>query len=428
MSGKDARVTLAPSRAVVPGPATVTIAVHGLGYIGLPTSLAFAHAGLNVIGVDVNQETIAQLQSGRVHLFEEGLDAYYSEALGTGRFSATDRAPRADVHLIAVPTPVGEGSLADLSYVEAASRSIGAVIEKGDLVVLESTVPPRTTEDVVGAAIKDVSGLEHGTDYDLAHCPERVIPGRILIELFENDRIIGGTTPKAAKRAADLYQSFVKGRIFETDATTAEAVKLMENTFRDVNIALANEMRAVCERIGADPAEAIRLANRHPRVNIHQPGIGVGGHCIPVDPWFLAQAAPDLARLIRQAREINDERPRQVADDLLRHLRETGARTVTVLGIAYKPDVDDFRESPAVSIVELLAAEFEGEIRVVEPYSEQLPDSLNGNGRVRLASLSEALEGADLVACLVGHRAFAEPDVRAACTARGAVDYAGLWD
>ncbi len=398
-----------------------------MGYIGLPTSLAFVYAGLNVIGVDVNLETIAQLRSGRVHLCEEGLEAYYTAALDTGRFSATDQVPKADIHLIAVPTPVGAGAQADLSYVIAASRSIGSVLEKGDMVVLESTVPPLTTVDVVAAQIEDVSGLRHGVDYDLAHCPERVIPGRILIELFENDRIIGGTTAKAAARAADLYRAFVKGRIFETDATTAEAVKLMENTFRDVNIALANEMKAVCLRIGADPVEAIRLANRHPRVNIHQPGIGVGGHCIPVDPWFLVQSAPDLALLIRTAREINDRRPHEVARDLLARLRVTGAKSLAVLGLAYKPDVDDLRESPALTVVELVAAGFEGDVRVVEPFAQELPPPLNERTRVRLMPLADALQGVDVVACLVGHRVFAEPDARAACEARGAVDYAGLW-
>lgn len=427
MTGKDARVSIESGRALVQESVTETVAVHGLGYIGLPTSLAFAQAGLNVVGVDVNLETIALLQAGQVHLFEDGLDAYYADALTTGRFRATDTAPQADVHLIAVPTPVDASARADLSYVEAASGSIAKVLQRGDLVVLESTVPPRTTVEVVGATIQRISGLRHGVDYDLAHCPERVIPGRILIELFENDRIIGGTTAKAAARAAELYRSFVRGAIFETDATTAEAVKLMENTFRDVNIALANEMRAVCERIGADPVEAIRLANRHPRVNIHQPGIGVGGHCIPVDPWFLVQSAPDLAVLIRTAREINDRRPATVAEDLLERLRTAGARSVALLGLAYKPDVDDFRESPAVSIAERVAAGFEGDIRIVEPFASALPPSLEGCAHARLVSLAEALAGVDGVACLVGHSAFAEQDAKIACASLGAVDYAGLW-
>ena len=219
----------------------------------------------------------------------------------------------------------------------------------------------------------------------------------------------------------------MRGGIFETDATTAEAVKLMENTFRDVNIALANEMRSVCERIGADPEEAIRLANRHPRVNIHQPGIGVGGHCIPVDPWFLVQSAPDLAVLIRTAREINDRRPAAVADDLLGKLKASGARTVALLGLAYKPDVDDFRESPAVSIASRVAEGFDGEVRIVEPFASALPSPLDQRSNTRLMSLADALEGVDVVACLVGHRAFAEPEARGACESRGAVDFAGLW-
>lgn len=416
-----------PGQAVVRAVVPRTIAVYGLGYIGLPTSLAFAHAGHRVAGVDVNESTVAALNEGRVHIYEEGLDEYYREARETGRFSASLEPTPAEVHLIAVPTPVGADRRADLSFVEAASRTIGTVLKKGDLVVLESTVPPRTCLDVVAPAIQAVCGLVHGTDYDLAHCPERVIPGRILIELFKNDRIVGGTSPEAAARAAELYRDFVTGEIFETDTTTAEAVKLMENTFRDVNIALANELKSICLAIGADPADAIRLANRHPRVKIHQPGIGVGGHCIPVDPWFLAQAAPDLARLIVTARGVNDARPLEVAADLLRRTAERQASTLCLLGLAYKPDVDDFRESPAVQIVATLAKAHPGPILVVEPYADVLPEELSGYSNVRLVPLEEALAKADLVAGLVAHRRFMESDVAALRTAGGALDYAGLW-
>lgn len=414
-------------RAVVQSRVSRAIAVYGLGYIGLPTSLAFAQAGHRVAGIDVNEQTVAALNEGRVHIYEDGLDGYYHEARATGRFSASLEPTPAEIHLIAVPTPVSADRRADLSYVEAASRSIGGVLEKGNLVVLESTVPPRTCLDVVAPAIHSVCGLVHGEDYDLAHCPERVIPGRILIELFENDRIVGGTTPKAASRAAELYRDFVRGEIFETDTTTAEAVKLMENTFRDVNIALANELKAICISIGADPVDAIRLANRHPRVDIHQPGIGVGGHCIPVDPWFLAQAAPDLARLIVTARGVNDARPLEVAARLLRHTAERQAGALCLLGLAYKPDVDDFRESPAVQIAATIAQAHPGQVLVVEPYTQALPDELSGYSNVQLVSLEEGLAKADLVAGLVAHRCFRESEVASRCAQMKALDYAGLW-
>lgn len=421
------QLNIETGQAVVRSPASKTIAVYGLGYIGLPTSLAFAHAGHRVAGVEVNEATVEALNEGRVHIYEEGLDEYYREARETGRFSASLQPTPAEVHLIAVPTPVGADRRADLSYVEAASRTIGSVLKKGDLVVLESTVPPRTCLDVVAPAIQAVCGLVHGEDYDLAHCPERVIPGLILIELFKNDRIVGGTTPAAAARAAELYRDFVTGEIFQTDTTTAEAVKLMENTFRDVNIALANELKSICLSIGADPADAIRLANRHPRVNIHSPGIGVGGHCIPVDPWFLAQAAPDLARLIVTARGVNDARPLEVAAQLLRHTAKRQAGTLCLLGLAYKPDVDDFRESPAVQIVATIAQAHPGKVLVVEPYTQELPEELSGYSNVQLVPLEEGLAQADLVAGLVAHRDFKEAGVANRCAEKGALDYAGLW-
>lgn len=383
----------------------LSILVVGLGYIGLPTSLAFVNAGYRVTGVDVNPEVVAALNAGQIHIQEEGLQKMYDTAFASGRFIATLEPRAAGVHLIAVPTPIKPDKTADLSYVEAASHTIAKVIRKGDMVILESTVPPGTCERVIAPIVQAATGLEHGKDYDLVHCPERVIPGSILREITENDRIIGGTTPQAAERAKALYSSFVRGEMIVTTAATAEITKLMENTYRDVNIALANEFRKVCQTLGIDVLEAIRYANHHPRVNIHQPGIGVGGHCIPVDPWFIAEIAPDLTPLIQTARRVNDGMPRITAQEIVAELRQKGldpsSAKVALLGLTYKADVDDFRESPALEVVNELR-ELGCHVKVHDPY---LTPSVRLPHDVEAVSLAVA-KACDFVRVLVPHRQY----------------------
>jgi UDP-N-acetyl-D-mannosaminuronic acid dehydrogenase len=382
-----------------------TVQIIGLGYIGLPTAAVMAHAGIHVHGVDISQRAVDAINAGQIHIHEDGLLEVVKSAVEAGLLQASTTPSHANVHIIAVPTPINPDKSPDLSYVESASRSIATVLRRGDLVILESTVPPRTCLDVVGPILKELTGLSHETDYDLVHCPERVIPGRILHELVHNDRIIGGTTLRATQRAKQLYVSFVQGELLETDATTAETCKLMENTFRDVNIALANEFAAISERIGINVQEAIKMANHHPRVNIHQPGIGVGGHCIPVDPWFIIHSAPDVSPLLRQARQINDAKPHQVAARLLEATRKWGG-PLALLGLAYKPNVDDFRESPAMEVALEVARAHQEQVLIVEPFASSLPLELAGFTHLKLVSLEEALEQAKIAAVLVEHSAF----------------------
>ena len=382
---------------------TTTLSVYGLGYIGLPTSLEFAHAGYRVVGVDVNQRAVDMLNAGEVHIFEEGLAEWYTEVRSAGLFSATTEPVPADVFFIAVPTPIKTDKTAEMAYVESATRSIAKVLQPGNHVILVSTSPPRTCLDLIAPILKEATGLNHETDYDLVHCPERVIPGAILKEFKENDRIVGGTTDRATQRAYELYATVVdKSKLHRTDSVTAEMCKLMENTFRDVNIALANEMAKVCERMGIDPRGAMRLANLHPRVNYLAPGIGVGGHCIPIDPWFIIEKAPDITPLMKAARSINDQRPHEVVEKIL---DEAAVGEIAILGLAFKPNVDDLRESPAVEIAELVAQHDDAEILICEPFIHELPVELAPYTNVRLVSLEEAVKAPTIVA-LVAHDAF----------------------
>jgi UDP-N-acetyl-D-mannosaminuronic acid dehydrogenase len=328
------------------------VCVVGLGYIGLPTAALLADAGFDVVGVDVRVEVVDALNKGTVCIEEPGLSELVLSAIDSGRLVARTAPEAADVFLITVQTPLVDGH-SDLSFVESATADIVGVLARGNLVVLESTVPPRTSTDVV-APILERSGLAAGTDFDLAHCPERVLPGHILRELVENDRVIGGLTQASAQRAVDFYAVFVRGDLHRTDLSTAELVKVAENTFRDVNIAFANELSRICDRLGIDAWEAIELANHHPRVHIHSPGPGVGGHCLPLDPWFIVEKAPELAPLIQQSRRINDTQPEFVADLVARMLGETTRAKVALLGIAYKANVDDSRESPGRRLAEVL--------------------------------------------------------------------------
>lgn len=400
------------------------ICVLGLGYIGLPTASTFATSGLKVIGVDVNQKVVHSLQNGEVHIYEPGLRTLVQAAIQSGNLLISDHPEEADAFIIAVPTPFYDEKKADLTYVKSAAESIVPFLRKGNLIVLESTSPPRTTMDII-IPILEKSGLKAGEELHVAYSPERVLPGQILRELIENARVIGGIDEPSAQIGKSLYQTFVKGEIITTTATTAEMVKLMENTYRDVNIAIANEFARLADRFGVDVWEAIEIANLHPRVNILRPGPGVGGHCISVDPWFLVEAAPDITPLIHTARLVNDSQPDHVVDLVERILGNLENRNVTVLGLAYKPDVDDLRESPAIEVAHKLA---DKQVNVIafEPYK---PDYFVPG--VQMAhSLEEAVLDAEIIVLLVNHSEFRNltPDKLAAISqARIIMDTVGAW-
>jgi UDP-N-acetyl-D-mannosaminuronic acid dehydrogenase len=374
-----------------------SVCVIGLGYIGLPTASFLATKGYDVLGVDIAPEVVARIGRAEIHIEEPDLDILVKSAVQSGRLkTATEPAP-ADIFIIAVPTPMDADKRADLDAVEAAVRAIAPHVRPGNLVILESTSPVGATERLVAG------GLEaQGVAVDkvlVAHCPERVLPGRILIELVQNDRVVGGLNEASTAAAAEFYREFVRGEVIETTAAVAEMTKLAENTFRDVNIALANELSMICDRLGIDVFELIRLANHHPRVRILQPGPGVGGHCIAVDPWFVVQSAPEEARLIRTAREVNDSKPEWV----LAKVREKAARfkrpAIACLGLAFKADVDDLRESPALHIVRRLRDADVGQLLVCEPNLERCEE-------FPLVGVREAVRAADIVLLLVDHREF----------------------
>lgn len=376
------------------------ICIIGLGYIGLPTASTFATHGIRVTGVDNNPEVINSLKQGTVHIYEPGLTEVVAEAVGSGNLDVSSEVVEADAFIIAVPTPFYGDKKADLSYVKSAATAILPVLREGNLVVLESTSPPMTTENVV-RPILEMSGLKAGVDFELAYSPERVLPGRIMTELIENSRVIGGITRKSAEAGRDLYGTFVKGDILLTDATTSEMVKLMENTYRDVNIAIANEFSRLADRFGVNVWEAIQIANRHPRVEILNPGPGVGGHCISVDPWFFVEAAPDLTPLIHTARNVNDSQPEFVLRIIERILTSVKGKHITLLGLAFKANVDDLRESPAIEVAHLLV-KAGAIVTAFEPYK---PDyKVSG---VKMAdSLDEAVRDAEMIVLLVGHDQF----------------------
>ena len=386
------------------------ICVIGLGYIGLPTASTFAANGINVLGVDINSHIIETLNKGEIHIHEPGLLDEVKKAIRSGKFRVAIKPEEADAFIIAVPTPFQENKfgeyngmtykLADMRAVISAAESIVPFLRKGNLVVLESTSPPRTTVDLVTPLLAR-SGLEAGRDFHLAYSPERVLPGQIMRELIENARVIGGVTPESAQAGHDLYATFVKGQIIKTDATTAEMVKLMENTYRDVNIAIANEFSRLADKFGVDVWEAISLANLHPRVKILSPGPGVGGHCISVDPWFFVEAAPELTPLIYHSRQVNDAQPHFVVDTVKRGVGSLTGKKIAVLGLAYKPDVDDLRESPANEVVHLL--QLEGAlVKAWEPFK---PDA-NLPGIDMASSLEDAIIDADAVILMVKHTEF----------------------
>jgi UDP-N-acetyl-D-mannosaminuronic acid dehydrogenase len=410
------------------------ICVLGLGYIGLPTASTFATHGLTVTGVDVNPRVVETLRNGHIHIHEPGLRTIVEAALKSGNLTVSPVPEEADAFLIAVPTPFYEDQyseyegrkykLADMRAVTSAAEAIVPCLRKGNLVVLESTSPPRTTLDLV-APILERSGLKAGTDFFLCYSPERVLPGQILRELIENARVIGGVTPESARAGRDLYAIFVKGDIIETDATTAEMVKLMENTTRDVNIAIANEFSRLAEKFGVDVWEAISLANLHPRINILSPGPGVGGHCISVDPWFFVETAPELTPLIYHARLVNDGQPHFVIQKVKQAIGELKDRNIAVLGLAYKPDVDDLRESPAAEVVHLLRKEG-AQVRVWEPFK---PDT-DMKDIHTTATIDTALAEADAILLLVRHTEFLKLDpaeIASRTRARVIVDCVNAW-
>ena len=410
------------------------ICVLGLGYIGLPTASTFATHGIQVIGVDVNQHVLDTLKNGGIHIHEPGLRTVVEAAIKSGKLTVSGQPEEADAFLIAVPTPfyldkTGEYEgepyrLADMRAVTSAAEAIVPYLQKGNLVILESTSPPRTTVDLV-KPILERSGLQAGSDFHLAYSPERVLPGQILRELIDNARVIGGVTRDSARAGAELYSIFVKGQIIQTDATTAEMVKLMENTTRDVNIAIANEFARLADRFGVDVWEAISLANLHPRINILSPGPGVGGHCISVDPWFFVETAPDLTPLIYTARKVNDEQPHYVMSLVQKALGSLKGKRIALLGLAYKPDVDDLRESPAAEVARLLL-DARADLHAFEPFKpEGLP------GIPMCPTLEETIQDTEAILLLVRHTQFREmePSAIAALTpARVIVDTVNAWD
>lgn len=408
------------------------VAVIGLGYIGLPTAAVLASNGISVIGVDVKPASVEAINRGEVPFVEPDLATQVAGAVSQGMLKATTDTPPAEAFIVAVPTPFNADKTADLSYIEAAARSLAPQLMGGELVILESTSPPGATQHLADYLVQLRPDLSLDPESSkpvihVAHCPERVLPGRVMIELVTNDRIVGGLTRIAAEMARDLYSVFCQGEMHITDAKTAEMAKLVENSYRDVNIAFANELSIISDKIGIDVWELIELANHHPRVNILQPGPGVGGHCIAVDPWFIVAAAPEESKVIRQARETNDGKPGWVIDRVAELVKGNPSATVAALGLAFKANIDDLRESPAVAIVQNLSAKVSGaNILVAEPHVDELPGALKELRNVTLVATEEAISKADVVLLLVDHDAFKVVD-RGLLEGKQVVDTRGIW-
>lgn len=389
-----------------------TLAVIGLGYVGLPTAAIFAGRGLDVVGVDTNADVVDMINRGEVHIVEPDLDKLVQDTVAAGKLRAAAAPEPADAFIIAVPTPFTDGDhKPDLGYLMAAAESLGPVLKAGDLIVVESTVPVGTTEAVSKKLAELCPELtfphDNPTDADIriAHSPERVLPGHVIAELTKNDRVIGGLSERCGDRAAALYGLAVEGECLLTTAATAELVKLSENAYRDVNIAFANELSVICDKLGIDPWNAVRLANHHPRVNILQPGPGVGGHCIAVDPWFIVDSAPDDSALIRAARAVNDAKPHHLSGQVIKAAEGMDSPVIACLGLSYKADIDDLRQSPAVTVVRDLS-EAGHTVLAVEPHIDALPPELEGLDGVTLAGLDEALDQARIIVLLVDHKVF----------------------
>ena len=400
-----------------------SVCVVGLGYIGLPTGALLAASGFEVIGVDLNAKTVDTINQGRVHIVEPDLDAYVRSAVSAGKLKAFTKPQKADIYMICVPTPFHEGEgipTPNIDYVLAATRSVAPLIDPGNLLILESTSPVGTTEQI-GEVLRD-AGVDISTIF-IAYCPERVLPGKIMKELVENDRVVGGLTPGSGEAVSAFYRTFVRGEVLVTDAATAEMCKLAENSYRDVNIAFANELSLICDKSGIDVWRLIGLANRHPRVNIMQPGAGVGGHCIAVDPWFIVASDPVNARLIRTAREVNDYKTDWVIEKICSAaeaivIREARPVRIACLGLAFKPDIDDLRESPALHVATALKAKG-FDVMVVEP-------NIETHELFELSTLDHALACADIVAVLVKHKEFIQAGSMIALPIERVMDFCGL--
>jgi UDP-N-acetyl-D-mannosaminuronic acid dehydrogenase len=399
------------------------ICVIGLGYIGLPTAALLASKGYTVLGTDISQHVVDTINQGKIHIVEPDLDAFVRSAVTAGRLKASTSSQAGDVYVICVPTPFHEGGAIpqpNIDYVLAATRSIAAFVKPGDLVILESTSPVGTTEQM--QAVLREAGVKV-EDVHMAYCPERVLPGKIMTELVENDRVVGGLTPAATKAVAEFYRTFVRGEVLETEVKTAEMCKLTENSFRDVNIAFANELSLICDKEGINVWNLIQLANRHPRVNILQPGAGVGGHCIAVDPWFIVARDVKNAKLIRTAREVNNHKTDWVIDKIKIAAADVTAKTgrkptIACLGLAFKPDIDDLRESPALHVA--LALKSQGyEVISVEP-------NIESHDSFTIVGLEQALKVADVIAVLVRHRQFVTPGTQQQLISKAALDFCGV--
>jgi UDP-N-acetyl-D-mannosaminuronic acid dehydrogenase len=406
------------------------VSVVGLGYIGLPTAAVLASRGVEVVGVDIAPQTVETINQGNIHIVEPDLDIIVRSAVQMGRLRATTKPEPAEAFMIAVPTPL-RNSDPDLSYIQAAAKAIAPVLERGNLVVLESTSPVGTTERLaewLSAERPDLVFPRQGSeqvDINVAYCPERVLPGHVLHELISNDRVIGGLTPTCAARARQLYEIFVRGECLLSNSRTAEMAKLTENAFRDVNIAFANELSVICDELRINVWELIKLANRHPRVNILNPGPGVGGHCIAVDPWFIVSTTPEKARLIKTARLVNDSKPHHVVAKIKEAADQLKRPVIACFGLSFKANIDDLRESPAVEICEQIARSQLGRVLVVEPHIRQLPAVLQSLG-CELVGIGEALEDANVVVMLVDHKQFkgisrVELNMKAVVDTRGMV-------
>ena len=409
------------------------VCVVGLGYVGVPTAAVLAGHGMEVIGVDIDRERVETINSGASPFDEPGLDSLVAEVVASGALSARGEPAPADAFIIAVPTPIREDRSPDLSYVRSAIDNLAPALGKGNLVVVESTCPVGTTERVcewLASSRPDLTfphSAGEASDIRVAYCAERILPGNALKELVANERVIGGVSSACAEAAKSLYEVFVEGACHVTTVRTAELAKLAENAFRDVNVAFANEISLVCRALGIDPWKLIALANRHPRVEILNPGPGVGGHCIPVDPWFIADAAPHLTPLIQAARQVNDGMPKVVADRVIAECEGLDAPVVTCLGLAYKADAADLRESPAIEVVRDLQERINGRILVVEPFVSELPDEVADDRSTELVGLDEGLKAANVVVLLTDHSVFAGISLESLAS-KSVVDSRGIWD
>ena len=409
------------------------VCVVGLGYVGVPTAAVLAGHGMEVIGVDIDRERVETINSGASPFDEPGLDSLVAEVVASGALSARGEPAPADAFIIAVPTPIREDRSPDLSYVRSAIDNMAPALGKGNLVVVESTCPVGTTERVcewLASSRPDLTfphSAGEASDIRVAYCAERILPGNALKELVANERVIGGVSSACAEAAKSLYEVFVEGACHVTTVRTAELAKLAENAFRDVNVAFANEISLVCRALGIDPWKLIALANRHPRVEILNPGPGVGGHCIPVDPWFIADAAPHLTPLIQAARQVNDGMPKVVADRVIAECEGLDAPVVTCLGLAYKADAADLRESPAIEVVRDLQERINGRILVVEPFVSELPDEVADDRSTELVGLDEGLKAANVVVLLTDHSVFAGISSESLAS-KSVVESRGLWD